>query len=332
VASGAVRVPSETIATTALLFALDALTRDRVRACLLWMGLALLAREDVALVAAALGVWALAFRRPRAVTLGVLLIASGLAVLATTLFIVRPQFASASAQYGAMYHELARAPWQALPRLVWTPGSTPDTVLKLEMLAALLTPLAFLPIAAPATLLVALPAFAEHLLSERSQQHTIVYHYAALLIPVLAWGAMLGLARIARRRPRLGMALAVAMFAMTAVAQLAYGPFALPEWSHARAAERAWPSERDRLEAPVRDGWSSTCRQPGRSSRASNSCRGSPSAIPCIRSTTCWAGRTPTRAPPTPCRRTSMRCSRTSPIGGCVPTPPHPRPAAASPA
>src|SRR2546428_12857848 len=44
----------EIVATTALLFAIDALMTNRTRSCVAWAALALLAREDVALVVVAL--------------------------------------------------------------------------------------------------------------------------------------------------------------------------------------------------------------------------------------------------------------------------------------
>ena len=258
----------EFVATTALLFAFDALGEGRTRAGLAWAGLALLAREDVALVVAAFGLWGLLFRRPRAVAVNLALIAGALATLAVTLLLIRPHFTSAAAQYGAMYRSLGespgdivanilRDPLHAIQRLVTTPGNPLDSRLKVALIPQLLLPLALLPLLAPATLLVALPVFAEHLLSGRLQQHTIVFHYSALLLPVLAWGALEGVRRLAGREGRGLRRATIAAFAMlvcAAGAQVAFGPlspFGLGQ--ERRAVERVLPDSRDRIVAPVRD-------------------------------------------------------------------------------
>jgi uncharacterized membrane protein len=254
----------EIVATTALLFAIDALMSDRRRACLAWAGLALLAREDVALVVGALGVWAMLFRRPRAVRVGAALAALGVAALAVTLLVVRPRFASAAAQYAGMYRAFGNSPWEiaanlihdpwrALQLLVATPGNPVDTVLKRELYLHLLLPFAFLPLLAPSTLWVLLPVLAEHLLSARMQQHTIVFQYSALMLPVLAWGAVQGLARIAKNRRMLAACLAFASLGCAAFAQLAFGPLGMGWWQSRPAIERVVPTDRDRLEAPIRD-------------------------------------------------------------------------------
>ena len=91
-------------------------------------------------------------------------------------------------------------PLHLLRLLVGTPGDMLDTQLKREMMLHLL-----LPLLAPASLLVALPVWAEHLLSARPQQHTLVYHYSALLLPVLAWSAIEGVRRVRRLGARLSI-------------------------------------------------------------------------------------------------------------------------------
>lgn len=254
----------EIVATTALLFAIDALATNRTRACLAWASLALLAREDVALVVFALGAWATVFRRPRARVAGATLAAAALGVLTVTLLVVRPRFASVAAQYSAMYRFLgdspsdvvthvARDPLRALELLFATPGNPLDTRLKGEMLLHLLMPFAFLPLAAPTTLLVALPVFAEHLWSVRVQQHTILFQYSALLLPVLAWGAVEALHALSGPRPKLARRAAVAALACAVLAQVAYGPFGFGLLQSRRAIERVLPDDRDRIEAPIRD-------------------------------------------------------------------------------
>jgi uncharacterized membrane protein len=255
----------EVFATTALLFAIDALIRDRTRTCLAWAAVALMAREDVALVVLPLGVWAMAVHGGfRAWSAGRVLVALALVTLAATMLVIRPHFASPAAQYGAMYHALGDSPdaiavsllshpLHALGLLFGTPGNPLDSSLKNELYFHLLFPFAFLSLLAPATLLVAVPVLAEHLLSERTQQHTILFQYSALLLPVLVWSAAEALGRISRWDRRVAHAGAVLMLVCAAIAQVMYGPLGLGRVQSARATERVLPDDRDRFEAPVRD-------------------------------------------------------------------------------
>ena len=102
-------------------------------------------------------------------------------------------YQSLSDSPAAILRNALHDPLHLLRLLVGTPGDMLDTQLKREMMLHLL-----LPLLAPASLLVALPVWADHLLSARPQQHTLVYHYSALLLPVLAWSAIEGVRRVRR--------------------------------------------------------------------------------------------------------------------------------------
>lgn len=269
----------ETIATTALLFGIDAWMSRRLRACALWTALALATREDVALVVLAFGAWTLIFGRgarprialvpprgaapaTRAPAFGLALIAMGLASLFVTFALIRPRFGTAGADYLGMYGglgtgpleivaNLARHPWLVAQGLITTPDNPLDAILKLELWVHLLLPLAFLPLLAPSAWLVALPILAEHLLSRRIQQHTIVFQYTALVLPVLAWAAILGLRRL---RDDTARAAAFGAVAAALVAQIAFGPIVGRNvFQTSRATERVFPNAQDRVLAKARD-------------------------------------------------------------------------------
>lgn len=63
----------------------------------------------------------------------------------------------------------------------------------------LLGPLLFTPVLGPVELLPALPVIAGNLLSWRSSQHSIRYHYNAGILPFLMWACCVGVARLERR-------------------------------------------------------------------------------------------------------------------------------------
>ncbi len=118
-------------------------------------------------------------------------------------------YQSLSDSRAAILRNALHDPLHLLRLLMGTPGDMLDTQLKREMMLHLLhllhLLLPLLALLAPASLLVALPVWAEHLLSARPQQHTLVYHYSALLLPVLAWSAIEGVRRVRRLGARLSI-------------------------------------------------------------------------------------------------------------------------------
>ncbi len=114
---------------------------------------------------------------------------------------------------------MAKHPVRAGSELFTTPvGTSPDgpyyndaksarydTTVKRQYYLQMLMPVMFLALLSPLTLAIALPAIAQHLLSGRSNDHTIVYHYTALVTPFVVSAAVLGLRNllslVAGRRP-----------------------------------------------------------------------------------------------------------------------------------
>jgi hypothetical protein len=129
------------LATTPLLFALESFARHRVGATLAWAALALLGKEDVALVVGALAL--LALLRPGHGRLGLGL---GLAALATTSLVVtlawlRPTFNHGEVAYAELYRlwgasngeaflAMVRQPARVVASLWTTPGESFDTLVK----------------------------------------------------------------------------------------------------------------------------------------------------------------------------------------------------------
>lgn len=105
-------------------------------------------------------------------------------------------------------------------------------------LSALLLPLAFISLLAPAQLIPALPVLVQRLLSERASETTILFHYQAELIPFIFIAAVHGLARLKRLIGEKWLpAAAIAMAALTAVSFYQSG---LPETVYAvRQASRS---------------------------------------------------------------------------------------------
>jgi uncharacterized membrane protein len=201
----------EALSAPCLLAAFHALRSGRTRATAVWAALALLGKEDVALVVGALAIYALATRRPReAAWLAGLAAAS----LALTFGVLKPAFGGSQAEYGRMYAAWGEGPLGVLRGILGRPTEALRALTGLGVPGALgeatrqyhvhlLLPLAFLPLVAPEVALLAWPVVAAHLLSDRMPQHTIVYQYGALVAPFYVAAAVVGLARLVRLGTRM---------------------------------------------------------------------------------------------------------------------------------
>src|SRR5205085_5131128 len=133
-----------------------------------------------------------------------------------------------------------------------TPEYAFDTTLKLQFYLHLLLPLLFLPLFAPATLAIALPTVATHMLSWRSPQHTIYYQYTALITPFVVCAAVLGVASV-RRRIGANLLLAALLVASLA-SQWMFGPLVgHGVLQFVQAEEAVRPSGKDAALARYRD-------------------------------------------------------------------------------
>ena len=255
----------EVLCTPILLATIDALEDGRFLRGVAFGVLALLGKEDVALVVGGLAVWAVLRHGRRAIPAAGLLAGVAAASLVISFAVLKPHFNTGEASYsqmyaawgaspGAMASRLLRHPLAGVRALFDTAGSPADGALKRATILEMLAPLVFLPLASPLTFAIVLPIVAEHFLSNRTPQHSIVCQYTALITPFLFAAAALGLARLAGgRRPR-AVGVALAALTATAIASAVYGPL----WGFARermmpTLEPVLPSREARLLAPHRD-------------------------------------------------------------------------------
>ncbi len=252
----------ETLAAPALLAAWVAIDARRPRAALAWMAFALLAKEDVALVALGMAACALLPPRTRQSALALGLAALACVSLAVSFAWLKPAFGG-GADYGMLYRDLGATPREvavhllsdplgALTRLFATPGHAVDSALKLRFWHQMLLPLAYLSVLAPFALLPAAPVFAEHLLAWRPEQHSIYYQYTALTLPFVMLAGVDGLAQLRAWQPRAAATGAGFALLLAVLAQTQFG--ALGELAHAGgepglgglAPEATWADPRSR--------------------------------------------------------------------------------------
>jgi len=177
---------------------------------------AIAAKESVGLAVAALGVWyAVRYRAPRA---GAAIAFAGAAAALVAVLVVVPLFAPGGGSPFASRYDSPSLDGRDL-----------------SYLAALLLPLALVPLAAPLALLAALPELMLNVLSSTVTQTSVRTHYAATAIPALLATTAFGVARIGARS-----AYAVALAALAAAAVLGpLGRIDLSAGPREAAAQRA---------------------------------------------------------------------------------------------
>lgn len=190
------------LAIPLLLAACWAVEAGRSRLALLAAALTLLCREDAALPVMGLGVWmALRHRRWR---LGALVAAGALAVLAIDVRFIIPAYRGEPYAHLGRYAQLGASLPEIVGAIVLHPLrvlATLATADRAVYLAALLAPLAFLPLAGGWDLVGALPALVQNLLSVDPILYGFRTQYQSFVLPFLLLAAVGGYARLERRRP-----------------------------------------------------------------------------------------------------------------------------------
>jgi uncharacterized membrane protein len=227
------------LACPLLLYGLWYLDEERLLAALPFLGLAVLTKEEIALVVAGLGVWYWLARGHRRT--GAAMAGAGVVVTAFFLAVVMPHFRGGETpEFYGRYDAIGGSPLGILETAVTDPLLLLRAVTEgrdLTYVLQLSLPLVGLFLAAPLILVAALPELAANLLSGTVTQTSIELHYTAPIVPFLVAGAIFGAARFPRLVPLL------------LAASVAGAVFLGPLWSgelepdrvseHDRVAERA---------------------------------------------------------------------------------------------
>ncbi len=239
-----------TLAAPLLLWGIWAAAADRLILMGTFLMLAAATKEQVGLSLIALGIWiawTLGRRRVGAVVAG-----GGLVWSALSIGVVMPHFRTGAAVDVAAdrYGTLGDSTGEALRTLVTRPWRAIDIVMSVDRgwyLLALLVPLLGLSLLSPLLAAGALPDLAINLLSSRAEQHSIEYHYGAVIAPFLiaaairAAGNLRERGLLARRAPAVGLAVALVGACLVTGYRVGPMPFwkAIPGGSHTRAEQLA---------------------------------------------------------------------------------------------
>ena len=237
----------ETLAAGFLALAALAADGRRTRLMAVWLGLALLCREDVGLVVAGFGgLLMLTGQR----TVGRRVLIAGLIwwVLATFLFIPWANGRQTNL-FEINYGITGVGPialLKALPSMLGRALATALSNQGLGYLLLVLVPLLGLPLLAPKALLPVAPALFLNLAAIPPEQHQIRYQYLATSAPFLAIAAVAGLQVVASRRRALLAPLLIALVVASLVMDQRFGP---APWSHDKIVATASPGDQARRRA-----------------------------------------------------------------------------------
>ena len=213
------------LACPLLLFAFWYLDEDRIGNFAAFALAATLAKEEIGLAVAAMGIWyVIAQRRFR---IGAAITALGTAWMIVAIAIVIPAAGDDGSDFYGRYEEVGGSPLGIAETALTDPGRLLEVAFDkrgVEYLAELVLPLAALPLLAPAALLLAVPELAVNLLSSTVTQTSIHFHYTAGAVPGFAVAGVLGAARVTRYRPRLTTPVCVLVVATSFASAVLLGP------------------------------------------------------------------------------------------------------------
>ncbi len=220
-----------TLAAPLLLFAIWYLRQRKYPAAAIFLILAVLTKEEISLLVAALGIYAVIIWQDRRA--GMLVTVSALAWFAVATQIVMPYFNDGNQSVLLQrYSEVGGSVVGIIETVFTDPAKAFGVAFsqaKADYLPLLLFPLLLVPLLAPAALLVAVPEIAVNLLSSQEAQSSYRFHYVAPLVPILIWSTILGVKRLGLASARLARFMPAILLAVVIVSGWLMGP--LPMWS-----------------------------------------------------------------------------------------------------
>src|SRR5205085_6475536 len=130
-----------------------------------------------------------------------LLVAVGWFLICTQL--ITPAFNSGNIDYLSLYDRLGKSAgemvWNAVTRPQLIGRALIQSLSQGNLVWGLLLPFGLLPLLRPRWLLISAPIFLQHLLSWRSSEWSIYFHYAAPVLPLLWIGALEAMALLRNR-------------------------------------------------------------------------------------------------------------------------------------
>jgi uncharacterized membrane protein len=154
--------------------------------------------------------------------------------LALCTSLITPALNAGSVDYIALYDQLGSSASDILLNAIREPRRIAQALIRSlsqgNLVWGLLFPFLCLPLLGPRWLLIAAPILLQHLLSWRSSEWMIYFHYGAPLLPLFWMAAVEGAASFDRKQllpPSVGRAVPLLLVLATLIAQIVLGPTAL---------------------------------------------------------------------------------------------------------
>ena len=190
----------DALAVPTLLFAFYFATKRRYILFAVSALVAVLAKEDVALVMMVMGIY-LAVTNNR--TVGFATALASLAWFVVGLKYLLPAFGGTSLFYAQNFSNLGSTMGEVAINTLTKPGLVLPLIIQesnLLYITQLLAPVAFSPLASIEVLLISLPALFSNAVSQQGYMHNIEYHYTATIIPFVFAGAILAIEKLALKK------------------------------------------------------------------------------------------------------------------------------------
>ena len=237
----------EAIAAGLLALAMLAADRRRWRAMALWLALAALCGEELGLVVAGFGLLLVVGGHRR---VGWRTAGAGLGWFLVATYVLVPLHAGRVTRlFETDYGIAGTGPWALVRALPTMAGHALQTGMANDGLFYLLLvflPLLGLPLLAPRWLLPVAPPLLLNLAAIQPEHHQLRFHYLATAAPLLAAGAVAGLAAVRSARRRLLAPLLVLLVVVACLTSWRYGP---APWDRDPVAVPAGPADQVRRQA-----------------------------------------------------------------------------------
>jgi uncharacterized membrane protein len=237
----------EAIAAGLLALAVLAADRRRWRAMALWLALAALCGEELGLVVAGFGLLLVVGGHRR---VGWRTAGAGLAWFLAATYVLLPLHAGRVTRlFETDYGIAGTGPWALVRALPTMAGHALQTGMANDGLFYLLLvflPLLGLPLLAPRWLLPVAAPLLLNLAAVQPEHHQLRFHYLATAAPLLAAGAVAGLAAVRSTRRPLLAPLLVLLVVVAGFTSWRYGP---APWAHDPVAVPAGPADQARRQA-----------------------------------------------------------------------------------
>lgn len=235
----------DALAIAPLLFAYWAARTERWRWFVVFAVLAVACKEDVALALAVMGVL-VAVRGHRKI--GLITVAASIAWYTIATRVVIPLSNGIGPFYDSFFGNLGNNPVEVGTHLATHPREAVEMATEHDRVSyyqMMLAPVAFLPLLAIPTLLIAGPMLAVNVFSSFPYTREIRYHYSALVLVGIILATVEAIAWVAVKKPGLVRFLVGLVVATSLAATVAWGPSPISVKYHAGY----WPLQTDRQAA-----------------------------------------------------------------------------------